>query len=137
VDELLARLETRDGGRWLAKALSDAARAAGIAVTEDASVEGLLCAGAASPAELAAIKDQGKRLLKAGTENDRCAGLAAYFFSIASALRHHGKLIGARSADTAGQPREELHQALLDLASATDPPWTAMLGQAALAAQRV
>ena len=138
VDELLARLDMRDGCKWLESALTDAARAVDIPVPPGSSIENLLCAKAATPKQLEAMKDHGKRQLKnALTSNDRCAGLAAYFFSIASALKHHGTLIGAKRADGKHGPREELHQALLDLASATDRPWTSMLGEAALAARRV
>ncbi len=146
VDELLARLEAAEGAAWLSAALANAARLAGVPVSAcrvallapaatptSGSIERMLCEGAATVTQLEMLKDHGKRMLKSAvTPDDRSAALAAYFFSIAAALKHHDTLIGARRAGGDHGPRDELHDALLDLASATNQPWTSMLGEAAL-----
>jgi hypothetical protein len=131
VDELLARLHTADGPAWLRAVLTAVVQDTATSA-KNLSIEEFLNGGA-DVGQLEKIKDYGKRLLKsAASPADRCSGLVAYFWSIAAALRRHGVLIGARRADQGQVPRDELHDALLDLAAATDEPWSAMLAEAAL-----
>jgi hypothetical protein len=132
VDELLARLEAHDGASWLASTMSNAAEAVGITAPPNA-IDKVFCSASATAEQLEAVKDYGKRTLKGALNaEERCQGLAAYFVSIAAALTHHNTLIGAKRADGDRGPRSELHNALLDLAAATELPWTALLGDAAM-----
>jgi hypothetical protein len=132
VDDLIARIEADDGHAWLLAALADAARLDGL-TPATGDIEHLLCLGHAGVAQLEQLKDRGKRLLKsASTGDQRLGGLAMYFFSIAAALAHHHALIGARQTSGERRPREELHDALLDLASVTPEPWSTLLADAAM-----
>ncbi len=121
VDDLIDRLHEADGAAWLSRALN-AGPLHGIG-----AADAMLLEGKASVATLAAIKERSKVILERPRDREeRLAGLAGYFLSIAAGLRHHGKVIGGRG-------REERDAVFLDLAAAAPPAWSEMLGAATMA----
>lgn len=120
VDDLIDRLHEPDGARWLTQAL-DAGPLEGIG-----DAEAIFLNGEGGLAKLTAIKERSKVILDRPRDRDeRLAGLAAYFLSIAAGLRHHGKVIGGRG-------REDRNTVLLDIAAAAPAPFSEMLGKATL-----
>lgn len=121
VDVLIHRLERPDGPAWLAAALE------GGPLRGLGSPEELLAAGAAGVEQLTAIKERSKSILeRAAGADDRLAGLAGYFFSIAAALGHHHTVIGGRR----GAERDEV---FIDLAACAPGPYRAMFNAAVMA----
>ena len=90
------------------------------------SAERLLLEGESSLEEWSEIKERSKLIAKqAATADERLAGMAGYFVSIAAALHHHQVLLTTRD-------RETLEPSLLDLADACQEPFKALLSSAAL-----
>ena len=121
VDELIDRLLQTDGHRWLARNLEIWPIAA------FGSPQTLMCEGQATLDQLDAIKGESKDLLSRAHDRDaRLAAVMGYFFAVAAALAHHGRLISSR-------PRRELDPILQELAEVTPKPWSQMLARATLA----
>lgn len=119
VDDLILRLERTDGERWLVGAI------ARLNSWVDFPVEDAV-SGRMSLAQAESLKDVTKRRMTAESSSDgRLAGLLGYFIALGGALAHHGKLIASRS-------REEVDNALVDLAEACPEPWRSMLHDAAM-----
>jgi hypothetical protein len=119
VVHLRQRLEQEDGAGWLEACLArppfaplaDAARA--------------LIDGPVTLDELNALKERGKAgFAGSGARDERLASIAAYFLSIAAALKHHGRSITS-------QPLGELRTLLIDLAAAAAEPWSSLFSSAA------
>jgi hypothetical protein len=120
VDDLIDRLRRSSGGSWLNDALQ-----AGPLKGQGSASE-LLIDGKATIAQLIAIKDRSKALVKEAVAGElRLAGIAGYFLSIAAGLQHHGKLITTRDHD-------QLAEILLDLAEAAPEPFKGLLSHAAV-----
>jgi hypothetical protein len=121
IDDLIDRLSLPDGHGWLQNALT---LQFGIGPDE---IEDSLCRGNATLASTEQLKELGKKAIaQHATAESRMAAIAMYFLAVAAALVHHKRLIASR-------PREEVNDALLDLASAAPEPWAKLLGEAAVA----
>lgn len=119
VDDLILRLERTDGERWLVDAI------ARLNSWMDFPVEHAH-SGKMSLSQAEALKDVAKRRMTAESSSDaRLAGLLGYFIALGSALAHHGTLIASRS-------REEVDNALVDLAEACPDPWRSLLQDAVM-----
>jgi hypothetical protein len=113
------RLEQPDGMAWLRSTFERPP----FAPMKDAGSR--LVAGSLTLAELRALKDRAKAGFSAEQPHEvRLASIAAYFFSIAGALRHHQVCITS-------QPAAELRVLLVDLAAAVAEPWSSLLSSAA------
>jgi len=118
VDALIDRLGAADGMAWFTRFLASGP----LAETGDA--ESAILDGAAQLDQLGAIKERSKELLAdAIAEDDRLAGLAGYFLTIAAGLAHHGANLSSRSL-------ADLRPVLLDLASVCPEAWSRLLTRA-------
>lgn len=118
VDALIDRLGATDGPAWFDRFLSTGP----LAQTGDPV--GALIDGAIQLDQLEAIKGASKALLAGAiAEDDRLAGLAGYFLTIAAGLAHHGSNLSSRSLG-------DLHPVLMDLASVCPEPWAQLLASA-------
>lgn len=118
VDALIDRLGASDGMAWFTRFLASGP------LGETGDADAAILHGAANLDQLGAIKERSKELLAdAIAEDDRLAGLAGYFFTIAAGLVHHGSNLSSRSL-------ADLRPVLLDLASACPEPWSGLLTRA-------
>ncbi|MCA9309898.1 MAG: hypothetical protein KDA21_01760 [Phycisphaerales bacterium] len=120
VAALIERLALADGADWLAHTLAGGA-------FRDAGTSAAACAGGtATVAELRAVKESAKRAMgRSETHQEMLSATLAYFLSIGAALAHHNELLTS-------QPREQVDQALVDLADVLPDPWSGLLERAAL-----
>jgi hypothetical protein len=118
VDDLIERLRAGAGLEWLERALAR--------VLGGASPAAALAGGGADVAELTAIKEHCKAILRDSRDTEeRLAAIAGYFLSIAAGLAHHGARIG-------GHGRDDLNEILLDLADVAPGPYSSLLATAAI-----
>lgn len=118
IDGLIDRLCRPDASLWLEENLSSGpAGAFGDPVL-------YLVEGKATLDQLIAIKQTSKSLLGAGRKDEaNLAALTSYFFAVGAALLHHQTVICSRS-------RDEVTEALLDLAAVAAEPWATFLSDA-------
>lgn len=110
VDGLIERLGRDDGAEWFDRTLrrltASPDEPAALFVRGDAGLDSLI-----------AFKEKAKGAVADGpTIEATIEASALYFIAVAAALRHHRRLITTRD-------RDELAEALIDLAAALAPPW--------------
>lgn len=120
VAALIERLSAPDAPDWLARTLSGGAMA-------DAGTTAAACAdGRASLEDLRRVKDQAKKAMgRSETRQEMLSATLCYFLAIGAGLAHHNELLTSQS-------REQVDQALVDLADVLPDPWAAMLERAAM-----
>jgi len=102
IDDLIERLNRPDGESWMAE------------------VVGTVEPSARTLDELTATKNEAKRALASAAGELRLAAILRYFIAVGTALADHDALI-------TGRTRQEVDDALSDLASATPRGWTELL----------
>jgi len=119
VDLLIDRLRARDGAAWFERTLSEPP------IGEIGDAKRALLEGEASLEDLNSLKERAKSAMVEAEDLDATRrAVAAYLLAATAALAHHGRSISSRR-------REELYEALIDLASAAPERWAAMLRRAA------
>lgn len=120
VVDLIERLTEPDGQDWLMHTLEHGAM-------RDAGSSAKACAdGSATVEQLKQIKEHAKRSMgRAETRQEMLSATLAYFLIIGSAMVHHNELLTS-------QARDQVDQALVDLADVLPAPWAELLHQAAM-----
>lgn len=123
-DDLLERLERKEGRRWFSDRVLAGISEGGFENPDR------LAPGEATLEELIALKDWSKGEVSGSSGDRRLAGLAGYFLAVAAALVHYQKLI-------CGRTRGELDPVLFDLATAVPSPWDDLFVKAARSSSSV
>lgn len=110
VDDAIDQLVQLEGPAWLTSVLARLApQASGLPLNEVALED------------LRAMKETGKKALVSAVDpEDRAAAVLVYFLAVGAALAQHGVQIASR-------PREDIEDAISDLAAVVPGPWARML----------